>query len=43
LRLGYAYDRSIQALGVYNQGTHEFMIRYEFGSNKDKIVSPRYF
>lgn len=43
-RLGYAYDHNISKLVNYNQGTHEFMIRYEFGRQEGKkIQSPRYF
>lgn len=43
IRLGYAYDRSTTALRNFNSGSHEIMLRYEFGSNKGKILSPRYF
>jgi len=43
LRIGYAYDYSISNLVKYNQGTHELMLRYEFGWEKGKILSPRYF
>lgn len=43
LRLGYAYDHSISKLVKYNQGTHEVMLRFEFGWEKGKVLSPRYF
>ena len=43
LRIGYAYDYSISNLVKYNQGTHELMLRYEFGWEKGKVLSPRYF
>lgn len=43
LRVGYAYDYSITRLQNYNSGTHEIMVRYEFGFDKGKILSPRYF
>jgi len=43
IRIGYAYDHSISNLVKYNQGTHEIMLRYEFGWEKGKILSPRYF
>ena len=43
LRLGYAYDKTFSNLGSYNTGTHELMLRMEFGSDKAKIASPRYF
>lgn len=43
LKLGYAYDISISPLKYYNNGTHEIILRYEFGNNKSKIKSTRYF
>ncbi|MDB5231501.1 MAG: hypothetical protein JWN76_2306 [Chitinophagaceae bacterium] len=43
LRFGYAYEKSISKLKSFNQGSHEFMIRYEFGSGSNTILSPRYF
>lgn len=43
IRLGYAYDRSTTALSNFNNGSHEIMLRYEFGFDKGKILSPRYF
>ena len=42
LRIGYAYDRSINGLGVFNQGSHEVMLRLEL-KNNDKVSHPRYF
>jgi len=42
-RFGYAYDKTFSNLGSYNTGTHELMLRLEFGSSKGKISSPRYF
>lgn len=42
-RVGYAYDQSVSGLRHYNSGSHELMIRYEFGYSKDKIITPRYF
>lgn len=41
-RIGYAYDYSITPLQRFNGGSHEFMLRYEFGY-KLKAMSPRYF
>jgi len=41
-RVGYSYDYSITDLQKYNNGSHEFMIRYEFGYQL-KTMSPRYF
>lgn len=43
LRFGYDYDHTISNLNPYNQGTHEIMLRYEFGSARTSYVSPRYF
>lgn len=42
-RVGYAYDMTISALKYYNSGTHEMMVRYEFGNLKSKVKSTRYF
>lgn len=42
-RVGYAFDQSVSALRHYNSGSHELMMRYEFGYSKDKIITPRYF
>lgn len=43
LRLGYAYDKTFNSLGNYNNGTHELMLRMEFGHSAGKVASPRYF
>lgn len=44
LRLGYSYDFNISKLMTYSKGTHEIMLRYEFGTAKQgKILSPRYY
>lgn len=42
-RIGYAYDYSISALRYFHSGSHELILRYEFGFTKDKILTPRYF
>ena len=42
-RMGYAYETTISPLKYYNNGSHELMIRYEFGNYKSKIKSTRYF
>lgn len=42
LRFGYAYDYSITDLRRFNSGSHEIMVRYEFGY-QIKAMSPRYF
>jgi hypothetical protein len=51
--MGYAYDfnqtslNSINKTGASNKltgtPTHEFLLRYEFGYGKNKILTPRYF
>lgn len=54
LRFGYAYDYNNNRLGkssgnsvLYNKlvgtPTHEWLLRYEFGYGKSKILTPRYF
>ena len=44
-QLGYAYDYTISNLNTFTKwGTHELMLRYEFGGPKSKrILSPRYY
>nr|WP_294893873.1 type IX secretion system membrane protein PorP/SprF [uncultured Pedobacter sp.] len=43
IRLGYSYDYSITTLQNHNSGSHEIMLRYEFGYEKNKFISPRFF
>ncbi len=43
IRIGYAYDHSVTRLRNFNTGSHEIMLRYEFGFEKDKFISPRFF
>lgn len=43
LRMGYAYDYSISNIVKYNQGSHEIMLRFEFGWEKNAVISPRFF
>ncbi|SOD13756.1 type IX secretion system membrane protein PorP/SprF [Pedobacter xixiisoli] len=43
LRLGYSYDRSTTKLVQFNSGSHEIMLRYEFGFERGRTISPRYF
>lgn len=53
LRLGYAYDFNMTSVNPLNESaninrltttpTHEFLLRYEFGYGKNKILTPRYF
>lgn len=42
-RLGYAYDYALNGLQGLQKGSHEVMLRYEFGYRKAKILTPRYF
>jgi type IX secretion system PorP/SprF family membrane protein len=43
LRFGYSYDFPITSLAKVHSGSHEVMIRYEFGYSNANIQSPRYF
>jgi type IX secretion system PorP/SprF family membrane protein len=43
LRLGYAYDKTFSNLGPLSMGTHELMLRTEFGPGNRKVASARYF
>lgn len=43
IRIGYCYDHSLTNLRAYGSGSHEVMLRYEFGFQPDKVLSPRYF
>jgi type IX secretion system PorP/SprF family membrane protein len=43
IRFGYSYDRSVTTLGQYNSGSHEIMLRYEFGFERGRVITPRYF
>ena len=42
-RIGYAYDFMLNSLQNSQKGSHEIMLRYEFGFKKAKILTPRYF
>lgn len=43
LMIGYAYDYTLSKLGDYNRGSHEVIIGYDFGFEKKKVITPRYF
>ena len=43
LKIGYAYDWTLTELNRYNSGSHEIMLRYEWGFGNTKILTPRYF
>ncbi|MEO6305922.1 MAG: type IX secretion system membrane protein PorP/SprF [Bacteroidia bacterium] len=43
IRLGYAYDYSINNMGKYSPSSHEIIFGYDFLSNNKALKSPRYF
>lgn len=43
IRFGYAYDMPFNPLKYFTKGSHELILRYEFGNFKTKIKSTRYF
>lgn len=44
IRLGYAYDASVTSLAKQNSGSHEIMLRLQFGEKVSRaILNPRYF
>lgn len=43
LRAGYSYDMTTSNLRRYNNGSHELMLSYDLRSNKDRILTPRFF
>ncbi|WP_207424838.1 PorP/SprF family type IX secretion system membrane protein [Desertivirga brevis] len=43
IRVGYAYDHSLTDLQSYNSGSHEIMLRFELGLDRNRVISPRYF
>jgi len=42
LMLGYSYDYPTGKLSTYSKGSHEIILRYEFGY-KVSAANPRYF
>jgi len=42
LMFGYSYDYSVGTMKTFSGGSHEFILRYEFGS-KISAANPRYF
>lgn len=43
LRIGYAYDQTINGTGANSYTTHEFSLNYTIIGPKARMVSPRYF
>ncbi|POY39448.1 hypothetical protein C3L50_09695 [Flavobacterium alvei] len=41
--IGYSYDMDSTKLNNYNSGSHEFFLRYELFTKKNRILSPRFF
>ncbi|MXN89834.1 type IX secretion system membrane protein PorP/SprF [Flavobacterium sp. Sd200] len=41
--VAYSYDYSVTELNKYNNGTHEFMIRFQLLPKANRIRSPRFF
>jgi len=43
--IGYAYDYTLTNIKTFSKGSHELMLRYEFGGSKrnQKVLSPRYY
>jgi type IX secretion system PorP/SprF family membrane protein len=44
-RFGYAFDytTSIKPKDSFGRTSHEFLLRYEFGYDRGKVLTPRYF
>lgn len=43
LMVGYSYDYSVTDFNKYNNGSHEFILRYQLGKKYTKTKSPRFF
>ncbi|HEY0609871.1 MAG TPA: type IX secretion system membrane protein PorP/SprF, partial [Chitinophaga sp.] len=43
LRVGYAYDQTVNGTGANSFTTHEVSLSYFFNSRKARMLSPRYF
>lgn len=43
MRVGYAYDQTINGTGATSYTTHEVSLSYFFNSRKARMLSPRYF
>lgn len=41
--IGYSYDSDTQKLARYNNGSHEFFMRFELFKRHNRYVSPRFF
>jgi type IX secretion system PorP/SprF family membrane protein len=43
LNFAYAFDFGMSRLARYNSGSHELILQYRFGFNKQRLTSPRLF
>ncbi|MBL7972120.1 MAG: type IX secretion system membrane protein PorP/SprF [Prolixibacteraceae bacterium] len=43
LKIGYSYDLPVSRLGAFNNGTHEFMLNFDFDFGSKKARPKRYF
>lgn len=43
LNIAYAFDFSMSKLTRYNSGSHELVLQYRFGFNKQRLTTPRLF
>ncbi len=43
LRIGYAYDFSVNEIRTYSSGSHEIMLGVDFGRTPGADISPRFF
>jgi Bacteroidetes-specific putative membrane protein len=43
LRVGYSYDVTLNGIGNYQRGTHEFTLGYTFKGRSQRVLSPRFF
>lgn len=42
-RVAYAFDYTLSPLKNYQTGSHEIILQYRFGFNKERLTSPRLF
>ncbi|MEC5146368.1 Type IX secretion system membrane protein PorP/SprF [Chitinophaga sp. 180180018-2] len=43
LRIGYAYDLTINKMASFQSGSHEISVGFLFPTRRDRVISPRYF
>lgn len=42
LRIGYAYDMTLNKIKTYSNGSHEVLVGFDFNLKKTTVISPRY-